>query len=832
MIKRISVKEMEDAVQATSALVPTETAAKKVRSITAPKRQSVATGGFPLGNATVLFDPEIGCGFMRYVKSDASSLSEPEWAMGLSIVAVCENAEALAQEISAPYGGYTAEETAAKLQRAIRSKYGPRTCQHIRDNVGECCDNCPHNVKSPAVLASQPKFGRLLEAKDTIFKALAAVEGGDRSAHLLPEVIKGFALSKKLLLPKYTEWRDILKKHKAPLPDFEKSIAIELKESQDVSFPGPSEPIYANIVARLEGTRYHLNEAGDLCTTDKDGSPQKISSFVVDPVKQIVHDDGQTRETRFELTGIGEGGKEFSTVVVTEAELSNLRFVVKNWGLPAKIEVGANNVYLLRDSIFELGRKTAVETIYTHSGWRKIGDKWAYLHSGGAIGAEDVRVELQDTIRNCCLPNPPRNPKKAIRACLKLRFVAPSRVMLPLLATAFLALLCEAARQRGIEPEFILWLSGRTGSRKTTLALLILQLFGIFSHPPSSFKDTPNALGEKAFLFKDALLVVDDFHPSGSSREVQAMINLAAYVLRLYGDRIGKGRLDRSAELQKTRPPRGVAVITSEDSPPGSESSVARTFVCPIGPDDVDLDKLTAAQANQAQLAECMAAYAQWLIPKMDDLPDQLAEQFQTLRTYYQKKTQHGRTGESAAWLTIAWENFLEFAEEKGAIDTDKAALLGKIGRQTFAKLVMQQGQLVQEQQPATIFLTVLAEMLESCKATVLTINPNLTRIGAPDHTFVGYHDAEYYYLHPETVFNKVNSFLQSRNLRIGISPKALWQRLADDEHIETEMESIGTSRERRLYTKKKKVDAGKERIRLLWLKRSSIDGDDPVSGE
>ena len=33
-------------------------------------------------------------------------------------------------------------------------------------------------------------------------------------------------------------------------------------------------------------------------------------------------------------------------------------------------------------------------TIFTHLGWRKIGDSWAYLHAGGAVGSEAVEVEI------------------------------------------------------------------------------------------------------------------------------------------------------------------------------------------------------------------------------------------------------------------------------------------------------------------------------------------------------------------------------------------------------------------------------------------------------
>lgn len=94
------------------------------------------------------------------------------------------------------------------------------------------------------------------------------------------------------------------------------------------------------------------------------------------------------------------------------------------------------------------------------------------------------------------------------------------------------------------------------------------------------------------------------------------MTGLAAYVLRLYGDRIGKGRLTAKIELQESKPPRGIAIVTGEDAPPGGESDVARTFVCPTKKGDIDIAKLTKAQKEKHLLSQAMAAYILWLQPE------------------------------------------------------------------------------------------------------------------------------------------------------------------------------------------------------------------------
>jgi hypothetical protein len=68
------------------------------------------------------------------------------------------------------------------------------------------------------------------------------------------------------------------------------------------------------------------------------------------------------------------------------------------------------------------------------------------------------------------------------------------------------------------EVDFSLFFTGRSGTFKTALPALCQQHFGAEMDArrlPGNFASTANALEELAFLAKDALLVVDDFVPTG-----------------------------------------------------------------------------------------------------------------------------------------------------------------------------------------------------------------------------------------------------------------------------------------------------------------------------
>ena len=159
--------------------------------------------------------------------------------------------------------------------------------------------------------------------------------------------------------------------------------------------------------------------------------------------------------------------------------------------------------------------------------------------------------------------------------CLGL---GPEEITWPLMASIFLAPLCEPMRQAGYEPSFIIWLSGMTGARKSTVAGLFLSHYGQFTSKalPGSFKDTDNTLERKAFLLKDTVFCVDDYHPVGSPQEKRRMEKIAHSLIRGFADRVGRGRMNSDTSLRETYIPRGLCIVTGEEVPNLGQSATAR----------------------------------------------------------------------------------------------------------------------------------------------------------------------------------------------------------------------------------------------------------------
>src|SRR5919199_337965 len=77
------------------------------------------------------------------------------------------------------------------------------------------------------------------------------------------------------------------------------------------------------------------------------------------------------------------------------------------------------------------------------------------------------------------------------------------------------------------------------GSGKTQLAALAQQHYGAGMdglHLPAGWHSTANALEVMAFHAKDALLVVDDFAPTGSAVDIQRLHREADRLIRGQGN--------------------------------------------------------------------------------------------------------------------------------------------------------------------------------------------------------------------------------------------------------------------------------------------------------
>ena len=548
---------------------------------------------------------------------------------------------------------------------------------------------------------------------------------------------------------------------------------------------------------------------------------RKLCNFAPWIISEITLNDGVETTTWIRLRGKHQSGRTLPEIEIPAAELSGFQWLAKHWGMDCILEVGQSVKDALRYAIQTTAQQAEKQTAFTVTGWRRINGEYHFLMPGDERHTVTLPGKMHGyTMTRACSPSDIQTAADLLQSKL-----APEEILWPLMAFAFLTPLNHFLKLAGCEPKFVLFLVGKTGSRKSTLAALMISFFGKFtaSELPLSFRDTANSILHHSFALKDVLTCIDDYHPAGRQEE-QKLTATAQSIMRAYGDRTGKGRLRADASPMESRPPQGNAIVTAEFPPDIGESGTARYFALELKGDDVNLRVLSSFQREAAKgsLQRCMYGYLQWLKERFLSDPDTEQEFLFTLQTWFQKRRDlfqmsgircHGRVPETVAWLQLGMDMFLCFLKEQGVYAEDDCQDVQERFRQILYRLAQKQAQSIEEDKPTHKFIRKIYALLESNQAHLLDRN-DINQLSCG--TCLGYQDAEYLYLYSEVAHKLVRNFCEALGESFSCSSRSLLKALAEEGLIEpgaqqnTRPLRVGTKQKRVIFLYREKA----ERIR------------------
>ena len=548
---------------------------------------------------------------------------------------------------------------------------------------------------------------------------------------------------------------------------------------------------------------------------------KKLCNFAPEVRCEIAIDDGVSAANWVRIGGIHQSGRTLPEITIPSNEVEGLGWIVKYWGMDCILEPGLKVKSSVWNAIQSTALNTKKKTVFAVTGWKKIGEEWYDLMPGD----DRFTVELQGKMHGYGMEQSYEVLDIQTAASLLWQNVAPEEIMLPLLAFTFLSPLNHFLKAAGCEPKFVLFLVGKTGSRKSTLAALMLSFFGKFtaSELPLSFRDTANSILHNAFSLKDVLTVIDDLHPS-SRQEEQKMNGTAQAVMRTYGDRTGKGRLRADSTPMESRPPQGNTIITAEFAPDIGESGTARYFALELKEKDVDLETLTAfkKEAANGTLQRCMFAYTEWIQETFlhseeakQEFVRFLNSHFLSCREEFRKSgiRCHGRVPEAVAHLQMGMDFFLLFLKEKEVMDEESNAEIQQRFKEILYRIASRQAESIDQDKPTHKFICKLYALLESNQAYVDDKN-NPGELGFG--TCLGYQDDTFLYLHSELCHKVVRKFCEEQGENFSCTHKSLLKAMAEEGLIlpgkeqNTRPLRVGSKQKRVVYLYREKA----ERIR------------------
>ena len=542
---------------------------------------------------------------------------------------------------------------------------------------------------------------------------------------------------------------------------------------------------------KLYGTPYVFGYQGLQRKVKKGNSEElkTLSNFMPIPIKKIYIDNGLEEEGYLEIGAVLNSKIKLKPVKVNYNKLENMGWICNpSWDLLPQIYPPKSNhkeyVYL---AIQNLSKDIEKETIYEHTGFRKVNGKLMYLYHGGAIGDNrDVKVDLCGiSLERYKFTNNTYELKESIRTSLSILDLAKKEITIPLLATAYLSPLRSLFLEENIPLGFVTWIVGESGSQKSSLSSLIVSHFGDFERDtlPGGFKDTANSIEKKAFTLKDTLFAIDDYYPSQTLQEGKKMDAVAESLFGLYGDRQARSRMKQDGKTVKMGfSARGMCIVTGESFPNMAESRTARALIIEMARGDIDLNLLSKIQKNKEQLSYCMKEYIKYIIDNYGTIKRNCKNKFIEYRNKANQDFAHGRIPEIIASEYMGIELLLEFANDKQSITYEEMQKLKTMSWDCLIKAAQKQNMRTEENRTDNMFFRGVQELLAS-KKIYLKSYANYQR--EPDmslSTFVGYYDEKRQrcYLLPNVIFNEVAKFYGVQGIKFPGNSTSTWKYLKE----------------------------------------------------
>lgn len=345
-------------------------------------------------------------------------------------------------------------------------------------------------------------------------------------------------------------------------------------------------------------------------------------------------------------------------------------------------------------------------------------------------------------------------------------------------ATVVASLVFQAplARLAGWENErYCVFVTGRTGSLKTTFVQALLCIYGprfVDDEKITKWGDgaTANALMGMATRANDLPFLIDNFKP-GTGGGIRAFVGLIHNMLE-GGE---KDRLNRNAELRKTKPVFCWPICTGEDVPDTDAASLARVLVVPfVWQDKEEYPRLSQAQKNTDHLCAVGRAWLNWL--ELDDgkaaaakcdakMPEYRAAWARTLGDLRRDSVNKMRVASNLATNQLTWEALCKHPSIGEIAQTHKQAHLD--GLELVAEAM---AEATAEALEAKRYLGAIRELIQTGQA--LLPNPNEELTHEARERVIGYQDYSGVYLLPGLARRAAERLLGER--LNGVSQNAL----------------------------------------------------------
>lgn len=585
------------------------------------------------------------------------------------------------------------------------------------------------------------------------------------------------------------------------------------------------------------GSHIYCIKGGCLACRMGNQGARQLCSFLPVPKETITRDDGSTLRTDFIISATRPDGKPLPDARITgEAEFMSMKWPMREWQYWGNLKVVKNGPQMVADAIMVAGQQVSRHRdVYEHTGMRQIGDKMVYLYNGGAIGAENVSVELEGQLQHYHMEKQEIDRMEAAACELMLLDGMPGHVIYPEMAQAYLAPLYSVMEKMQQPPSYVVYVVGASNAGKSTVTGYVQAHFGSFYNRqfPANFNDTANQVRDKLFWAKDSLVVIDDYRKNndgGNTRSTMDMVADAA--ISAVADRADRGRLTADKQMSAPHPCRATCIMTGEDLPRVSPSRMMRLYRIDVEPGEIykDVRELEAYRlvARNGAYRACMRYYIEDLLSRWDTIEDELGRRMDEAQDRMAKiiTRKEGRFLECATHLMTGIGLMLDHLVTCGAMDEQEKERRMEEAAQQIASNVEEQGAEVDASKPEAIWMQTLRSLLMTRSVTLLEKSDVMTtgfRAGV-----IGVDDGDIILLNPAACDEYIGERLRKSGQTLGASRHAILKSLARAGMIRYAAKKDGTG----IGSTTIVTRFGNKQDRMIHMYRWALDGRKPPKPE
>ena len=490
-------------------------------------------------------------------------------------------------------------------------------------------------------------------------------------------------------------------------------------------------------------------------------------------------DDGNQIEHRYVISGLLFDGERLPPIKITSAELESSDWFINKWGHKVITFPGSRNKEHVKIAMQMLSFQSPKTHTFTHTGWKKLGDEWVYLHAGQDNGNNVVSLEFGLNRYNLDSDTTLDDAKDNV---LKFFEVATPDIVFSLFGLVCLSFMRELLYQCNIKIDTVPFLVGTTGHGKSSLAALVLNFFGDFDTTsfPASFKDTPSALEKKMFILKDSLLLIDDYHPITNRQEAQKLDSLAQRIARLIGDGANRDRMRSTMEAQRSLPPRGLVLCTGEQKPQIGQSGQLRYTFIEVTREKMRYNEIYLPLWEEREaLRKWSQIYLTWVKDNWQGLSQELRNIYRSLTESTSEEMPSGRPRKAITDLLFGVQLGLRFMKEQNWIDSEKESELATGAKTALVELGKQNLQEATIDNPVNLFIDLMNELLATNSVRIADSN---SVSGDEQENIVGFlgDSNGTACLFPAKAYAAVQRLLREQNRNFPLTPTALWKQVGN----------------------------------------------------